>query len=140
MSPGQPSWCRWTPPTFADWSVEGFSLRLRGPAKIYPISDYPLLLKLAEVLKTGIGVSGEEICFYRRRTKKRQPRQPKSRQNRQPLDEYLLSVIEGCKQLGIHQEKLDPETVSQILSDEFGDDRPKLREVLPVVARRILQG
>jgi len=108
-------------------------------SKNLPFYDYSLLLKLAEVLKTGIGVSGEEICFYRRKSKKHQPRRRKSREEKKPLDEYLLSVIEGCKELGITEDKLDPETVSQILSEEFGDDRPKLREVLPVVARRILQ-
>jgi len=97
-------------------------------------------LKVAEVLKTGIGVSGEEICFYRRKSESRQPRRRKSREEKKVPDEYLLSVIAGCKELGITEDRLDPETVSQILSEEFGDERPNLREVLPVVARRILQG
>ena len=108
-------------------------------SKNLPFYDYSLLLKLSEVLKTGIGVSGEEICFYRRKSKKHHSRRRKSREEKKVPDEYVQSVIEGCKELGISADRLDPETVSQILSEEFGDERPKLREVLPVVARRILQ-
>ena len=50
-----------------------------------------------------------------------------------------LSVIQGCKELGIAKEELDVATVKKVIVDEFGKDEPELREVIPLVARRLLK-
>ena len=48
-------------------------------------------------------------------------------------------IIEGCKELGVVKDNLDIETVKQIVSAEFNGAQPELKDVIPVVARRLLR-
>ena len=54
-------------------------------------------------------------------------------------DSYIDSIMEGCKELGVGKDKLDVETVRQIVAAEFNGEQPELRVVIPVVARRLLK-
>ncbi len=106
-----------------------------------PYFDYDLICQIGQVLKAGVGVNGEEISFYRRKTK--QPRQRRSRQRgeqQNATDPYLESIIEGCRQLGVDEGKLTASGIKAILATEFGDDRPSLDQAIPVVARRLFDG
>ncbi len=110
-------------------------------AKNMPYFDFELLTKIGQILKSGIGSSGEEIAFYRRKPKqnKRQTNQPRRRPDAQK-DDYIESIIEGCKQLGIEDEQLKPSCIAEVLTAEFGNDRPPLEQAIPKVARRIIGG
>ena len=109
-------------------------------ARAMPYYDFELLTQISEVLRTGVGLNAEEISFYRR--KEKTPRKRKHRAkggNQQSADAFVESVIEGCKELGIAKDKLDVETVKQIVSAEFNGEQPELKDVIPVVARRLLR-
>ena len=111
----------------------------RTAVKAMPYYDFELLTQISEVLRTGVGLNQEEISFYACKQKT-----PKKRKNRakgsSPLspDAFIESVIEGCKELGVAKERLDVEAVKKIIADEFGKNEAELRQVIPVVARRIL--
>lgn len=110
-------------------------------SKGMPYYDHELLCRIGGVLKSGVGVSGEEISFYRRKSKS--SRQRTRRPNRQApdvQDPYIASMIEGCRQLGVDGDMLDDTRIKVVLSAEFGDDRPELQEAIPVVARKLLAG
>ena len=107
-------------------------------SKGMPYYDFDLLKGIGEVLRTGVGVNQEEISFYRRKSKSPRNRTTKANGRKQTGSSFIDSVIQGCLQLGIAKNKLDVGTVSSIITEEFGKDQPELREVLPVVARRIL--
>jgi len=107
-------------------------------AKGMPYYDFDLLKGIGEVLRSGVGVNKEEISFYRRKSKSHRNRRGKANGRKQTGSSFIDSVIQGCLQLGIAKNKLDVGTVSSIITEEFGKDKPDLREALPVVARRIL--
>ncbi len=111
----------------------------RTAVKSMPFYDFELLTQISEVLRTGVGLNAEEISFYRRKDQTPKKRKNKAKgSNQQPADAFVESVIEGCMELGIAKEKLDVATVKKIIADEFGKDEAELRQVIPVVARRIL--
>jgi hypothetical protein len=49
-------------------------------------------------------------------------------------------VIEGCRQVGVSDDRLDASRVTVLLAAEFADDRPELQVAIPVIARRLLAG
>ena len=108
--------------------------------KAMPYYDFELLTQISEVLRTGVGLNAEEVSFYRRKEKA-----PKKRTNKakgsipQSTDSFLKSVIEGCKELGVGKDKLTVEAVKQIMTAEFNGAQPELKDVIPVVARRLLR-
>ena len=109
-------------------------------AKGMPYYGYELLVQISEVLRTGVGLNAEEISFYRRKAKT--PRKRKNRakgSNQRSPDAFVQQIIEGCKELGVGKDKLDVETVKQIVSAEFNGAQPELKDVIPVVARRLLR-
>ena len=109
-------------------------------AKGMPFYDHELLVQISEVLRTGVGLNDEEISFYRRKEKTPKKRKNKVEEsNRQSPDAFVQQVIEGCKELGIGKNKLDVETVKQIVAAEFNGEQPELKDVIPVVARRLLR-
>ena len=109
-------------------------------AKKMPFYDFELLNQIGEVLRTGVGLNDEEISFYRRKEKTQKKRKNKAKgSNHQSADAFVQQVIEGCKELGVAKEELDVATVEKIIADEFGKDEPELREVIPLVARRLLK-
>ncbi len=108
-------------------------------AKKMPYFDYELICQIGQVFKAGVGVNGEEISFYRRKTKQARQREPRKREKQQDAtDPYLESVIEGCKQLGVDEGKLTVSGIKAALTAEFGNDRPSLDQAIPTVARRLL--
>ena len=108
-------------------------------AKGMPYYNFELLTQIGEVLRTGVGLNAEEVSFYRRKEKTSKNRTKRAKGSTQPSpDAFVESVIEGCRELGVSKDKLDVETVKKIIGDEFGKDGAELRQVIPVVARRIL--
>ncbi len=108
-------------------------------AKGMPYYNFELLTQIGEVLRTGVGLNAEEVSFYRRKEKSPKNRRKRAKGSTQPSpDAFVESVIEGCKELGVGKHKLDVATVKKIIADEFGKDEAELRQVIPVVARRIL--
>ena len=109
-------------------------------AKGMPFYDHELLVQFSEVLRTGVGLNAEEISFYRRREKTPRKRKNKAKgSNHHSADSFVQQVIEGCKELGIAKDKLDVETVKQIMAAEFNGTHPELKDVIPIVARRLLK-
>jgi holliday junction DNA helicase RuvB len=111
--------------------------RAKRTSKSMPYYDHTLMERIHGVLRTGVGCNGEEIAFYRRRSKTQRP--PTSRRGNgeaaKKLSSFLESVMEGCRQLGVDADRLTPASVSRALLDEFGvdfEDHP-LEEVIPVV-------
>ena len=112
----------------------------RTAVKAMPYYDYELLVQISEILRTGVGLNAEEISFYRRREKT--PRKRKNRakgSNHESADSFVQQIIEGCRELGVSKGKLDVEIVKQIVSAEFDGAQPELKDVIPVVARRLLR-
>ena len=108
-----------------------------------PYFDHELLLIIAEVVKRRVGVNGQEIMMYRRKPKTpetRQRRQRRRSEQRQDVvvDSYVESVLEGCRQVGVPDGSLSPETILAALTDEFGNERPGLEQAIPAVARPLL--
>ncbi len=109
-------------------------------AKGMPYYGYELLVQISEVLRTGVGLNDVEISFYRRREKTPKKRENRAkRSNQQSPDSFVQQIIEGCKELGVGKDKLDCETVKQIVAAEFNGEQPELKDVIPVVARRLLR-
>ena len=112
----------------------------RTAVKAMPFYDYELLIQISEVLRTGVGLNAEEISFYRRREKTPKKRKNKAKGgNHESADSFVQQIIEGCKELGVGKDKLDVEAVKQIVSAEFNGEQPELKDVIPVVARRLLR-
>ena len=112
----------------------------RTAVKAMPYYDYELLVQISEILRTGVGLNAEEISFYRRKEKTSKKRANRAKgSNQQSPDAFLQQIIEGCKELGVTKDKLDVETVKQIVSAEFNGAQPELKNVIPVVARRLLR-
>ncbi len=112
-----------------------------------PYFDHETLLVIAEVVKRRVGVNGEEVMWYRRKTKPTGSRttQPRRRgqdhrQQQPDGDTYVASIVEGCRQVGVPAENLSPEKVASALVEAFGNDRPAPERAIPVVARRLLAG
>ena len=108
-------------------------------AKAMPYYDFELLTQISEVLRSGVGLNQEEISFYRRREKTTKKSKNRAKgNNQQSPDSFVQQIIEGCKELGVGKDKLDVETVKEIVSAEFNGAQPELKDAIPVVARRIL--
>ena len=108
--------------------------------KAMPYYDFELLTQISEVLRTGVGLNAEEISFYRRKEKTPKKRKNRAKgNNQQSPDSFVQQIIEGCRELGVGKDKLDVETVKQIVAAEFNGEQPELKDVIPVVARRLLR-
>lgn len=111
-------------------------------AKGLPYYDYDLLCRIADVMRKRVGLNGEEIMFYRRKPKNRPPlrrRQARpERQHQTVTDPYIESIVEGCRQLGVGEQELNPQAVTAALAVAFNDQRPPLEQAIPVVARHLL--
>ena len=112
----------------------------RTAVKAMPFYDFELLTQISEVLRSGVGLNQEEISFYRRKEKapKKRKNRAKGSNHRSP-DAFVQQIIEGCKELGIAKDKLDVETVKQIMAAEFNGTHPELKDVITIVARRLLK-
>ena len=109
-------------------------------SKGMPFFDYGLLMQISTILRTGVGQNQEEISFYRRKQKTPKKRKNEAKgSNHQSADALVRQVIEGCKELGVPKGKLTIEAVKRIMAAEFNGEQPELKEVIPVVARRLLE-
>ena len=98
----------------------------RTAVKAMPFYDFELLTQIGEVLRTGVGLNAEEISFYRRKEKTPEKRKNRAREsNQRSPDAFVESIIEGCKELGVGKDKLDVETVKQIMAAEFNGQQLK---------------
>lgn len=111
-------------------------------SKGMPFFDHELLCQIGQVLKSGVGLSGEEVSFYQRKPKQSRPRSRQSPRQRsaREQDAYITSIIEGCRQVGVGDDRLDEARIKAVLTAEFGADRPDLERALSVVARKLLGG
>ena len=109
-------------------------------ARAMPYYDFELLTQISEVLRTGVGLNAEEISFYRRKEKAPKKRKNRAKgSNHESADSFVQQIIEGCKELGVSKDKLNVEAVTQIVAAEFNGEQPELKDVIPVVARRLLR-
>ena len=112
----------------------------RTAVKAMPFYDFELLTQISEVLRTGVGLNAEEISFYRRKEKTPKKRKNRAKgSNHESADSFVQQIIKGCKELGVGKDKLDVEIVKQIVAAEFNGEQPELKDVIPVVARRLLR-
>ena len=112
----------------------------RTAVKAMPFYDFELLTQISEVLRSGVGLNQEEISFYRRKEKTPKKRKNKAKgSNPESAGSFVQQIIEGCKELGVGKDKLDVEIVKQIVAAEFNGEQPELKDVIPVVARRLLR-
>lgn len=104
-----------------------------------PYFDHGLLVRIAEILKTGIGDNGREVMFYRKSASVPESSRPRQRsRKRPPPDAYLNSLTDALKQLGLSGENVSLERVKAALAAEFRGARPDLHTVIPAICRRLL--
>ena len=109
-------------------------------AKGRPYFDYEALTVIAGVLSSGVGQSGEEILFYRRKPKTGPGKQRSRRSQPAPgADAYLTDLIEGLRQVGVPEDSLRPERLQAALVAAFGQQRPDLATAIPVLAQRLME-
>ena len=82
-------------------------------------------------------MNGEEVMFYRQ---KRKPARQVAKPATANGDAFINSLIDGLRQLGIDNADLRPGKLASLVAVEFGQNRPPLEQVLPVIARRLLEG
>jgi hypothetical protein len=108
-----------------------------------PYFDHELLCQIGNVLKSGVGLNNEEISFYRRKPKQWSP-EVTSVTSGPPAGSQaarcLCRIVEGCRQVGVSDDRLDAARVTELLAAEFAEDRPELQVAIPVIARRFLAG
>lgn len=119
---------------------QGVFPRPKQTAAGRPFFDHDLLVRIAEILRTGVGANGREVMFYRKAAAKtaRNPVRPKSSPRRQSEpDAYLSSLAAALRQLGFSNEELTPRTLIASLESAFGQERPELSAALPVLCRHL---
>ncbi len=111
-------------------------------SKGLPYFDFELLSLIGGVLKSGVGISGEEVAFYRRKPKnsRAQRKRKLTTSKSATADTFVDSIIQGCRQLGVGEELVGVADVTAIVLEEFENDRPSMEKAIPVVARRLLAG
>jgi len=108
-------------------------------AKGRPYFDYDLLGVVALVLRSGVGQNGEEILFYRRRSKSGPAKQRARRvQPAAVVDGYLADLAEGLRQVGVAEDMLKPDKLQAALTEAFGQERPDLAVAIPDLAQRLI--
>jgi DNA-binding transcriptional MerR regulator len=101
--------------------------------------NHELLVRIAEILKRGIGENGREVMFYRKSASVPGSSRPRQRsRKRPPPDAYLKSLTVALKQLGLSREDVNLEKVKAALAAEFGEARPDLHTAIPAICRRVL--
>ena len=113
----------------------------RKTANGRPYFDDNLLKAIAAVVKSGIGLNGEEVLFYRRRAKSgRRNRTTLSTEPRPSAksDPYIINLRHMLAQFGIPQDRLKLDAIQSQLVAAFGDKRPDIGEVLRELAKRLL--
>ena len=115
--------------------------RAKRTSRNMPYYDHVLIERIHDVLREGVGCNGDEVAFYRRRTKTLRlgERSNSERQSVPKLSAFVESVVEGCRQLGVEEDHLSPARIRQALMDEFGSDYEErsLEEVIPSLVRRM---
>jgi hypothetical protein len=107
----------------------------RKTARGRPYFDFELLTKVAQVLKTGIGANGDEVCFY---TKRHTARSRRQRRSHEQPDRYITDLTKGLSQIGVPKDQLTRTTLKTHLAQEFGTERPDLATAIAALARRLL--
>jgi hypothetical protein len=107
-------------------------------SKGMPYFDHELLCQIGNVLKSGVGLNNEEISFYRRQTQTWSP-EVTSVTSGPPAGSQAARClcrisVEGCRQVGVSDDRLDASRVTVLLAAEFAEDRPELQVAIPVIA------
>lgn len=105
-----------------------------------PYFDDALLKTSMAVMRSGVGLNGEEVLFYRRRTKNRRCNRMERSTERQPApagDPYISKIKEAIAQFGIPEARLEPTAIQSLLTAIFGDERPEIATVLPELVKRL---
>jgi len=96
-------------------------------AKGRPYFDYDLLDCISKVLRAGIGANGEEVTFYRRRKKSKQP----IHSRRNDADPYLKDLASILTQLGYRTHEITPTKLRASLKAALGEERPPVEIAVP---------
>jgi hypothetical protein len=103
-----------------------------------PYFDYGLLAVIAKVLRTGVGNTGHDIMFYRRRPRSRVTTQlTRNHRPQTPPDPCIQELAGTLRQMGIPKNELHPENLNATLNAIFGKERPDLGVAIPAVARKL---
>ncbi len=103
----------------------------RRTAKGAPYFDGELVDRITEVLRTCIGLNGDEVTFYRRRKKSNNRRTAASRPP--ATDPYLTDLAACLRQLGYTGQAITPAKLNQTLSTLFGSQRPAIEVAISKV-------
>jgi DNA-binding transcriptional MerR regulator len=107
-----------------------------------PYFDDELLKVIEAVMKSGIGLNGEEVLFYRRRARAgRRSHTARSVGSAMPAtkgDPYILGIQNALAQLGVPKDRLELNAIQSQLEAVFGNERPDLETVLRELSKRLL--
>lgn len=105
-----------------------------------PYYDDHLIEVITMVMRSGVGLNGEEVLFYRRRRNSRKcsrMKQAVERRSTPAGDPYINKVREALVQFGIPEARLEPTAIHSLLTAAFGDERPEIRVALPELVKRL---
>mgnify|MGYP001042949779 CR=1 FL=1 len=85
-----------------------------------PYYDYRMLVTIARVIKTGIGLNREEIMFRQRPA---HHNKTPSRKASQP-DPLITELIAAFRKLGAPEKEIKPKALKARLRVTFGSERP----------------
>lgn len=102
-------------------------------ARRRPYYDYELLATIAQVIKTGVGLNGEEILFYRKTAKRCKTEKV------EVMTPYLKDLASVLRQLGVPDKKLTASNLKNNLKQAYGSKWPDLSVAILELNRRLLE-
>lgn len=110
----------------------------RRTAKGMPYYDHALLNQVADVLRRGVGVNGQEVAFYSRKpTAARKGRATKRQEaETSPLIGELLNA---CRQVGLDSAAAPTSRVASLLRELFPEQQPTVAEAAPAIIQHLIE-
>ena len=102
-------------------------------AKGKPFFDYGLLMTVANVMKAGTGLNGEEIVFRQHPTRHVQTGHPQASQP----DPLITDLTAALRKLGAPEKELKPQALKDRLRAAFGPSLPDFNTAITALARQL---